>query len=712
MAGEIVENKIVDLDYKIAIDQLQRFQFACDSGHSEYVDKARRNYRYWRGDGGQWSDADREFAENVQGRKIIEINGILPAVETAVGEQISTRTDICFKPAKGGATAETAAVLSKLIMHDLEANGYPRIEKQVFRNGLIKRRGYIDMRMSFEDNQFGNIVMTDKDPLTIIPDTYSTQYDPNAWPGVMTFDWLTLDEIEGLYGKDARVRAERNYKAYSDTSWSDHFSTSNHIDQRQGFGTNNKNGFLAYWNTDSGELRLRVIERQHWKMSMCLHFVDPKNGDKRLVDQEMSIPEAKEFATNNGLLLQKLNAKRPRWTVTTPFSTLHDDWGPYKSYTLIPFFYLFDYGDTLGMVDNAISPQDLQNKSIVSELAILTMTANSGWQMEEESLVGMTPNDLQDVGMKNGLVLVRKKGAPKPDKIEPNKYPTGMDRLSEKGEAFIKSTTGMNDTEQGLKSASVSGVAQKAKLYQTKLSLADPLDNMEFTRTLIGRKWLELTQQFMTNERIIKITGKDQFGKATEEELIINQRQSDGSILNDITLGEYAVVVSRQPSAATFEESQYQQSMEMREAGIAIPDTVVVANSNLADKQAVIDQMSNQQGNELTPLEQAQLDLLIAKKSREMANTANTNIQALYGATNAARILAADPRVAPLADELALSAGFVDHNAAPIVPQGQAPVSIAGPAPPLNTSPNFPPQADRGVASGIESGRLDTIDMA
>lgn len=61
-------------DYEIAQEQLQRFWFSCQNGHEAFVFRNRRNYRYFHGDGGHWSDDDRDYMESVTGRKCFEIN--------------------------------------------------------------------------------------------------------------------------------------------------------------------------------------------------------------------------------------------------------------------------------------------------------------------------------------------------------------------------------------------------------------------------------------------------------------------------------------------------------------------------------------------------------------------------------------------------------------------------------------------------------------
>lgn len=704
-------------DYEIARANLHRFWFACRNGHQDYVFRNRRNYRYYQGDGGQWTDADREYMESVQGRKCFEINLLKQAVLTAEGEQIATRADIVYKPKKGKASSDTATSLTKLAKHFLEQNNYHTLESDVWKSGLVAERGYFDIRMMFDGNLNGEIVVTTPDPTTVIPHIFTTEYDPKHWPDVTRFMWLTLDEIEGMYGIEARKKAETDWTSYKDRPFTDEFEVDNASDTNYGMGKS-PGGYYQWWDNETGELRLRVIERQYSKREVCLHYVNMQTGDTKIVSDTTPLEQAQQYAIDNGLLLQKISGKRIMWQVTTATTVLHNGPSPYDTYTIIPFFYLFDKGHTGCMVADGISAQDLLNKSVSATVHYLTSVANSGYIVKTGTLVNMTTKDLETVGMKTGIVLeVNGPISECIQKIQPNAFPAGMDRMAQHGEAWINATTGMTDTEQGMRSPEESGVAVAMKQFQSKLQLAKPLSNLQFTRTLVGRKILELIQQFITSERIYKITSQGNYGMKKEEELAVNQVDPSGAIINDITVGEYEVEVSTVPMASTYEEGQFRQLIELRgNMQVAIPDAEIVMRSNLSNKQELADLMrqptdSPQQQMEIEMMKKeleekdAQIKLLLAKADGEVAKTTNTNVQAMFGATNAAVQIASSPQIAPTADAMLLSGGFKDHNAAPIVPQGGFPALGAVPqVVPQNTSPNFPPIADSGYNQGIEGG--------
>ena len=147
----------------------------------------------------------------------------------------------------------------------------------------------------------------------------------------------------------------------------------------------------------------------------------------------------KKFAKKYGLSVVSKVIRKVRWTVTCDRIVLHDDWSPYKDFTVIPFFAYFRRGKPFGMVRNLLSPQEQLNKIASQELHIVNTTANSGWMIEAGSLVGLSPDDLEEHGAETGLVLEYQRGTTPPAKIQPNTIPTGLDRIGQKAADNIKS---------------------------------------------------------------------------------------------------------------------------------------------------------------------------------------------------------------------------------------------------------------------------------
>lgn len=584
---------------EVASKQWDRYVRARDNGHLEYIELAKKCDAYYRGE--QWDEADAAALEE-EGRPALTINTILPTVNTVLGEQSTRRADVQFKPRRGG-EAEVAHTLTKLYMQIADNNKLDWVEQQVFSDGLIMDgRGYFDVRMDFSDHVEGEIRITAKDPLDILIDPDAKEYDPKTWNEVFETKWMTLDEIEELYGKkkseELRFIAEngnsfgRDSIEYEENRFGDLESTDDYL----GAGIP---GDDEYRNVKA----LRVVERQHRRMHRVNCFVDPNTGDQRDVPESWTEAKAKKFAKKYNLNLISKVKRKVRWTVTCDKVVLHDDWSPYNSFTIVPFFAYFRRGRPFGMVRNLLSPQEQLNKIASQELHIVNTTANSGWMVESGSLVGMTADDLEEHGAQTGLVIEYNRGSNMPAKIQPNQIPTGLDRIAQKAALNIKTISGVNDSMLGTDSAEVSGVAIQAKQNRGAIMIQVPLDNLRKARHYLAEKILECVQTFYTEQRIIQVTNEEDPLKPREE-MVINQMTPEGRIINDLTIGEYDVIINTAPARDSFDEVQFAEALNLRQVGVAIPDDAIIEYSHLARKAELAKRIRMLTGVEQSPEQQ------------------------------------------------------------------------------------------------------------
>lgn len=586
-------------EHVIAHNQWDRYVRARDNGHLDYIEMAKKCDSYYRGE--QWDEYDVAALE-AEGRPALTINTILPTVNTVLGEQSTRRADIRFKPRRGG-DEDVANTLTKLYMQIADNNKLDWVEQQVFSDGLIMDgRGYFDVRVDFSDHLEGEVRITAKDPLDIIIDPDAKEYDPKTWNEVFESKWMTLDEIEELYGKkkaeDLRFVAENGNSFGRDSV--------EYEENRYG-DLDPEDDYLGMGLPGEGEYRnvkaLRVIERQHKRITKVNCFVDPDTGDQREAPEAWSEAKQKRFAKQYNLTLMSKVKRKVRWTVTCDKVVLHDDWSPYNDLTIVPYFAYFRRGRPFGMVRNLLSPQEQLNKIASQELHIVNTTANSGWMVESGSLVGMTSDDLEEHGAETGLVLEYNRGSNPPAKIQPNQIPTGLDRIAMKAAANIKTISGVNDSMLGTDSAEVSGIAIQAKQNRGVVMIQVPLDNLRKARQYLAERILDLVQTFYTEQRIIQITNEDDPMKPREP-MVINEMTPEGRIINDLTVGEYDVVVSTAPARDSFDEVQFAEALNLRQVGVAIPDDAIIQYSHLARKEELAKRIRMITGVEQSPEQQ------------------------------------------------------------------------------------------------------------
>lgn len=111
------------------------------------------------------------------------------------------------------------------------------------------------------------------------------------------------------------------------------------------------------------------------------------------------------------------------------------------------------------------------------------------------------------------------------------------------------------------------------------------------------------------------------------------------------------------------------------------------------------------------PVAIAKAKLLEAQTRKVESDRSGTDMKTLYSGVQTAQVLATDPGVAPLADELAQSVGVEDQNGGTIVPQ-LAEAAMTQPEPvsvPSSTDPLTPTSPALGFQDGIETPEADGL---
>jgi hypothetical protein len=449
----------------------------------------------------------------------------------------------------------------------------------------------------------------------VIPDPDGEELDPDTWKEVHTTKWFTADDIAVLYNKpDAELLRGRTISSlpYGYDAIDDIY--------RGRFGT----AAAAYsGNFDESNVRrtIRVIERQYRKLDRQEHFLSV-DGDMRPVPSNFDRNRIAWFTEKFGFQVVPKLVHRIRWIVVADDIVLHDEWSPYKHFTVIPYFPYFRHGKTIGLVENLLGPQELLNKVSSQELHVVNTTANSGYKVKTGTLVNLSIEELEQRGAETGIVL-EVNGDPDKDivKIQPNTIPSGLERISYKSEEHIKTISGVSDSMQGMDREDVAAKAIQAKRQAGSTNLVKPLDSLARTDFLLARNVVDLVQGFYTERRILTIT-KDKVTGETED-FVINDISPEGMVINDLTLGEYDIVISNVPQRETLEDSQFEQAKALKEIGVQIPDEVLIENSRLLGKREMLKKMAAEaQTPEAQAVKQAQVRNVVATASKTEAEAA------------------------------------------------------------------------------------------
>jgi hypothetical protein len=599
-------------DIDAASEQWARYVFCRDNGHRRFVEKADRCDNFFAGN--QWSQSDLDKLAS-QRRPALTINKILSTLSTVLGFQIQNRAEVTFLPQRSG-TAGVADALVKVWQHIAYNNQMQWTRSDVFCDGLITSRGFYDVRLEFDDSMQGEVRVGKPNPKNVVIDPDAEEYDPDTWSDVITTRWMTPDQIAVLYGEEAA----NELKAKDASCYLYGYDSLDHMRDRMS-GPDQVTSHYAL-HRDDARRYIRVLDRQYRKLTKSRFFVDPTAGDMRRVPDGWVRDKIAAVREKYQLEVLEKWERRPFWCTTAEDLVLHDDWSPYKRFTIVPYFPYFRHGRTIGLVENLLGAQELLNKTTSQELHVINTTANSGWKVKTGALSNMSVEDLEERGAETGLVLELDE-VDSAEKIQPNQIPTGLERLSYKAEEMIKGISNVSDSMQGFDREDVAAKAMQQKRQQGGMNFSKVLDNLERSDYFLARSVLDIVQDYYTEPRILNIIRDPLLGET--EAVEINTPDETGAIVNDLTLGEYTIIVTTAPYRASIEDSQFEQATALRELGVPIPDSVLIENSRLLRKREIVKAIEAQTNTpEAQAMSQLQVRGVAADVSLKEAQTQKT----------------------------------------------------------------------------------------
>jgi hypothetical protein len=247
--------------------------------------------------------------------------------------------------------------------------------------------------------------------------------------------------------------------------------------------------------------------------------------------------------------------KQIKWCKLTAMEVLEERTWPGKYIPIVPV-----YGQQLvieskrkkyGLVRNAKDPQRMLNFWQTSITESVALAPKAKWLMAEGQDEG---HELEwaAANVKASPVLRYKQKdiegvpAPAPTRLQPEPPPAGILAASAAINQDLQAVLGIFDPNQN-PTGNLSGKAINGQQQQVDLTNFHYYDNLTRSLRHIGKILLDLMPKIYDQERVMRIIGYD-----NKPELVtLNQREVDEAgvtkILNDITVGEYDVVMETGP---------------------------------------------------------------------------------------------------------------------------------------------------------------------
>ena len=239
------------------------------------------------------------------------------------------------------------------------------------------------------------------------------------------------------------------------------------------------------------------------------------------------------------------------WHKVTGLETLESKRMPGRLLPVIPVYGNVEFIDgkrkVSGIVRNAKDPQRMVNYWETAATESIALAPKAKWTMAEGQDEGHE-NEWARANTSATQVLRYKQTdidgqpAPPPTRLQPEPPPVGILQALQTATGNLREVLGVVDPAQRV-SGNVSGKALISEKQQSDNSTFHLYDNLTRSIKQVGRVILDWVPEVYDSQRVIRIIGDDGRPDTTE----INAQNAVGQIENDVTVGEYDVIMDTGP---------------------------------------------------------------------------------------------------------------------------------------------------------------------
>ena len=297
--------------------------------------------------------------------------------------------------------------------------------------------------------------------------------------------------------------------------------------------------------------------------------------------EESDLPPQEVLDASGITIVDKRDSykKQIRWCKLTAMQVLEEGEWAGKYIPIVPVYGQETVVEAkkkrFGLVRMAKDPQRMYNFWQTSLTESVALAPKAKWLLAEGQDEGHE-NEWAMANIKSMPVLRYKqtdidgKPAPVPQRLQPEPPPTGVMAAAQSMTTDLMQVVGIFDPAQ-LPTGNLSGKALQGQQQQVDMTNFHYYDNLTRSIRQTGRIILDLIPKIYDKERVMRIIGDD--GKP--EILTINQYGQDEEgidrILNDVTVGEYDIVMDTGPGY----NSKRQEAVDSMMALFAADPTLI-----------------------------------------------------------------------------------------------------------------------------------------
>ena len=333
----------------------------------------------------------------------------------------------------------------------------------------------------------------------------------------------------------------------------------------------------------TGDSQSEWITKEDIRIAEYFYTVREKATLYQLSDGSSRFADGKDFferikRAGLEILNERESVKKTiKWKKLTAIQVLEErDWAGYYI-PIVPVYgrhvVIGDKRKKFGMVRHAKDAQRMYNFWVTSLTESVALAPKAKWIMAEGQDEGHEL-DWAAANIKSMATLRYKQTdidgnpAPPPQRLQPEPPPAGVMAAAQEINNDMATIIGIYDPSQQLP-GNMSGKALNGQQMQIDLTNFDLYDNLTKSMCHIGKIILDLIPKIYDVQRMMRIIGDD----GRPELLTINERDAVGRVKNDVTVGQYDVVMETGPGY----NSKRQEAVDAMMPLLAKPELFNVA---------------------------------------------------------------------------------------------------------------------------------------
>lgn len=564
--------------------------------------------------GKQWKESDKRTLEDAK-RPAITINRIKPLVNVLSGYQRLNRYDIEFLPRTNDDMA-LAQVRKGITKYILDASHYNYEESDVFIDSIVGGLGWFEVGYQFDwERMDGDAFVRRVSPYDIYTDPESRDKYLRDAKFIIRARWVDKEELTSIY-------PEHKDEIEAQTSL---YMTEEKEDMNE----------KLWWQHDTK--KIRFAECWYKKVVRKKVYILRTGETATQVTSEQlvlgMVSDVKEYSATEVHLMSFFDNV-----------VLEDMKSPYEhgEFPFVPFSCYYQGDDDIpsGIVRDLKDPQREINKRRSQELHILNTQSNGGWLAEQGAMTAEQKSKFKANASTPGALLEVGVGAltgGRLQRLEPQATPRNTVNAAMEAMNDLPAISGINEALMGTDISNLqSGRAIELKQKQAITHIALLFDNLRFAKERIAhllwgrRGYKGIVPQFYTEQKTFRIVGQN----GEQQFITVNQQVEDNGIvrtLNDLSVGEFDIVISDTPATATQRTAQFWSLVDacgkLGIQGSSIMD-ILLDLSDIPQKEEIKRRLQEQQAQQAqAQQQQMQMQLEIEREKKLSRSIAYKDLQ-------------------------------------------------------------------------------------